>query len=77
MIGFSPGSLSTGGIERTRLPAKRARRDIEGALYARRKALADLMRSPALGQGDIGVRWRPVRHGSRLDGAHSATRART
>jgi diguanylate cyclase (GGDEF)-like protein/PAS domain S-box-containing protein len=53
VVGFPPGSLSTGGIERTRLPAKRARRDIEGALYARRKALADLMRSPALGQGDI------------------------
>jgi diguanylate cyclase (GGDEF)-like protein/PAS domain S-box-containing protein len=45
--------VSQGEFERARLPAKRARRDIEGALHARRKALADLMRSPVLGQGDI------------------------
>ena len=32
---------------------KRASRDIEGALNARRRALADLMHSQALGQGDI------------------------
>jgi len=52
--------LSHGGIDRTRLPARRARRDIEGALYARRKALADLMRSPVLGQGDIDAAVRQI-----------------
>ena len=44
---------------RRRAPADHACReqaraaDIEGAIYARRKALADLMHSQALGQGDI------------------------
>jgi len=36
------------------LPAdKREHRDIEGEIYARRKALADLMHSQVLGQGDV------------------------
>src|SRR5215831_9926934 len=38
---------------RARRAAKPARRDIEGEIYARRKALADLMHSKVLGQGDV------------------------
>lgn len=38
---------------RAEIPGRRTLRDIEDAIYARRKALADLMHSQALGQGDI------------------------
>lgn len=39
--------------KRARPAAKPARRDIEGEIYARRRALADLMHSKVLGQGDV------------------------
>jgi diguanylate cyclase (GGDEF)-like protein/PAS domain S-box-containing protein len=38
---------------RSRTVAKRGRPDIEGEIHARRKALADLTHSPALGQADV------------------------
>ena len=38
---------------RAQSPGKRARRDIEGEIHARRKALADLMHSQVLGQADV------------------------
>jgi len=38
---------------RARPAAKPVRRDIEGEIYARRRALADLMHSKVLGQGDV------------------------
>jgi hypothetical protein len=44
----------TRSVPQRALPApKRDHRDIEGELYARRKALADLMHSQVLGQGDV------------------------
>jgi diguanylate cyclase (GGDEF)-like protein/PAS domain S-box-containing protein len=39
--------------ERARPTGRPARRDIEGEIYARRRALADLMHSKVLGQGDV------------------------
>src|SRR5262245_22490868 len=38
---------------RARRAAKPVRRDIEGEIHARRRALADLMHSKVLGQGDV------------------------
>jgi diguanylate cyclase (GGDEF)-like protein/PAS domain S-box-containing protein len=45
-------SVVEGATERSG-PTRRTDREIETVLYARRKALADLMHSQALGQGDV------------------------
>ncbi len=45
---------------RSRPVPKRARRDIEGEIHARRKALADLMHSQVLGQGDVNQAFKQI-----------------
>src|SRR6478736_3152360 len=40
--------------------APAARRDIEGEIYARRKALADLMHSKVLGQADVSQAFKQI-----------------
>jgi hypothetical protein len=46
-------SVGTPRRRRARRATKPANRDIEGEIQARRKALADLMHSKVLGQGDL------------------------